>query len=225
VMERVVVADRGAAARARRGPADQPVFSPPFENMEASSHWWEPIRRMMAGFVRLGEEGEKKGKFTAQKAVKYVVTYLSTQENGTGPKLRDEDHQRLVRALKDLESRHGFEVNVVPANAEWLTRMKILTRSTIVVGVYGANLADSYFMKPSSHSMLMELFPSGYFSRDQELPARSLGIRYVAWRNEQKFTDNDLPPTVQPHEDSAEGISINPAAIVQAIRDEIKRPT
>ena len=56
--------------------------------------------------------------------------------------------------------------------------------SKIVVGVYGTNLADTYFMKPSPHTTLMEFFPSGYFSRDQELPARHLGARYIAWWNE-----------------------------------------
>lgn len=200
LMERVVIADRGAAARARDGSTDQPLFSPPFDEMEASSYWWEPIRRTMAGFVQL-EESQKKSTFTMQKTAKYVVTYLSTQEKSTGPKLRDEDHRLLVKVLKDLESRSGFEVNIVSSDTGWLDRMKILTRSTVslvlplainelrryrqvVVGVYGANLADSYFMKPSPHTILMEFFPTGHFSRDQELPARSLGIRYVAWWNE-----------------------------------------
>lgn len=200
LMERVVIADRGAAARARSSPTDQPVFSPPFDGMEASSYWWEPIRRTMAGFVQFEENSQKKSKFMTQRAVKHVVTYLSTQEKETGPKLRDEDHRLLVKTLKRLESR-GFEVNVVPANAGWLDRMKILVRSTVsttlpwvqnevlryrqvVIGVYGTNLADSYFMKPSPHTMLMEFFPAGHFSRDRELPAHSLGIRYIAWWNE-----------------------------------------
>lgn len=131
LMERVVIADRGAAARARNRPTDQPLFSAPFDGLEASNYWWEPIRRMMVGFVQLEEESQKKSKFTTQRAVKYVVTYLSTQEKATGPKLRDEDHRLLVKALKELESRSGFEVNIVPADARWLDRMKILARSTV----------------------------------------------------------------------------------------------
>lgn len=54
-----------------------------------------------------------------------------------------------------------------------------------MIGAYGTNLADSYYMKPSPHSTIMEFFLPGYFSRDQELPARSLGIQYIAWWNEQ----------------------------------------
>jgi hypothetical protein len=55
----------------------------------------------------------------------------------------------------------------------------------VVMGVYGDSLADSVFMRPSGHSTLMEFFPSGFFTRDAETAVRSLGIRYIAWWNDQ----------------------------------------
>jgi hypothetical protein len=96
-------------------------------------------------------------------------------------------------------------------------------------------------MKPSLHSTLMEFFPTGYFSREQELPARYLGTRYIAWWGDRwahptiniwrqlhiighhfrKFTGNSLPPTVQPHEGQLAEIGINPTAIIKAIREQI----
>jgi hypothetical protein len=199
VLERVVVADRSAAARVS---GSQPVFSPPFQDMVASKHWWQPVRRLMLGFLQLPDESKSKSA-AATEVTKPVVTYFSTQGKGSGPRLKDEDHNLLVKTLKTFQRTSGYEVNIVSANAPWMDRMKILVRSTvcyllfvsiikleadnylkIVIGIFGTNLADTYFMKPSPHTTLMEFFPSGYFSRDQELPARYLGWRYIAWWND-----------------------------------------
>jgi len=70
----------------------------------------------------------------------------------------------------------------------------------------------------------MEFFKSGYFSRDRELPARSLATRYIAWWNEQKLFGDTLPTHVRPTEGRVEEIPIDPAAIVQAIQEEIDAP-
>jgi len=221
VLERVVVADRSAAARAS---SNQPVFSPPFQDMVASKHWWQPVRRSMIGFLQLPDEHKSKSA-AAMEVTKPVVTYFSTQGKGSGPRLKDEDHNLLVKTLKTFQRTSGYEVNIVPANAPWMDRMKILVRSTIVIGIFGTNLADTYFMKPSPHTTLMEFFPSGYFSRDQELPARYLGWRYIAWWNDRKLSGSSLPATAPPQEGKPVEIPINPAAIIKAIREAINTPT
>lgn len=135
VLERVVIADRGAAARAVTSESNQPVFSPPFDNFKASDHWWEPIRRLMLGSLRVTEERDRESSslVKAQAAVKPVITYFSTQEKGTGPRLSESDHNALVEALKSFKKQSGFEVNVVPANARWSERMKLLVRSTVSI--------------------------------------------------------------------------------------------
>jgi hypothetical protein len=127
LLERVVVADRGAAARTR---GSQPVFSPPFEDMGASKDWWEPVRRRVTGFLQIPDESSRKSAEAAT-IMKPVVAYFSTQEKGSGPKLRDEDHLQLVKALNDFHRSYGHEVNVVPADARWTDRMRILVRSTV----------------------------------------------------------------------------------------------
>lgn len=134
VLERVVVADRGAAARARSVGDEQPAFSPPFA-MESSLHWWEPVRRMMAGFCQLADERDKKSssQLKPQAETKPVVTYLSTQEKPTGPRMGDAEHQTLVKALNEFGYHYGYEVNVVPGDATWTDRMRVLTRSTVSV--------------------------------------------------------------------------------------------
>lgn len=125
VFERVVVADRGAAARAS---GSQPVFSPPFEDLQASKYWFEPVRKVMTGFLQISEESEKKKKSMVVVDTKPVVTYLSTQEKTVGPRIKETHNQML---LKGLDSLDGIELNVVPADSRWDERMRILARSTV----------------------------------------------------------------------------------------------
>jgi hypothetical protein len=83
---------------------------------------------MMIEFLQVPEESKSAAAVTDTTP---VVTYLSTQEKGTGPRLSDADHQLLVQTLKTLHRAYGYEVNVVPANAGWTERMRILVRSTV----------------------------------------------------------------------------------------------
>jgi hypothetical protein len=124
ILERVVVADRGAAARASK---TQPVFAPPFQDLEASKYWFEPVRRTVNGFLRVPEESQR----AAAADTKPVVTYLSTQEKIVGPRLSDEDHHELVGHLNTLHRTYGYEVNVVAADVGWAERMRFLVRSTV----------------------------------------------------------------------------------------------
>ena len=137
VLERVVIADRGATARARSVGDEQPIFSPPFIAMRSSPYWWEPIRRMMTEFCRFPGEWDKKSnsQLKPQVEAKPIVTYLSTQEKPTGPRIGDAEHQTLVKALKEFGYHYGCEVNVVPGDAKWIERMRILVRSTVSASV------------------------------------------------------------------------------------------
>jgi hypothetical protein len=128
VLERVVIADRAAAAQIS---SNQPVFSPPFQDMVASKHWLQPVRKIMTGFLQISDENKKGKSAAAVTITKPVVAYLSTQENVSGPRLKDEDHKLLVKTLTKFQRSSGYEVNVVPANAAWIDRMKILVRSTV----------------------------------------------------------------------------------------------
>jgi hypothetical protein len=54
-----------------------------------------------------------------------------------------------------------------------------------VLSVSGNHLADAMFMKRTHQSTLMEFFPPNEFNRDWETVVQSMGIRYVAWQNDQ----------------------------------------
>lgn len=123
LIKRVVVADQGAARRAR---ADVPPFAVPLVELEASKGWWEPIRRNVARFLDVPEQAHKKAWLTKTET---VVTYLSRQDAARGPKLKEADHEALIEALKGLRS--GYTVHVISSEASWVERMTAIAQSTV----------------------------------------------------------------------------------------------
>ncbi|GLB42016.1 putative protein of unknown function (DUF563) [Lyophyllum shimeji] len=104
------------------------------------------------------------------KRAKKTVTYIHRQSERTGMKLREEDHQSLVRALTKMGRDYGYEVHVVSSlfdETGWTERMCAIVKSTVVLGPYGCDLLDSVFMKPSPQATLMEFFPTGKYARDE----------------------------------------------------------
>ncbi|KAH7918675.1 hypothetical protein BV22DRAFT_1100231 [Leucogyrophana mollusca] len=218
VLKRVVVADRGAATRSR---SDVPPISFPCTGSEmgASQYWWEPVRRSLAAFLGVDQALEK----TWRGKERPTITYISAQDADLGPALRNVDHDALVSALEKMGRDYSYTVNIVSSQGSWTERMTAIAKSTIVLGVYGDSLTDCLYMKPSSHSMVMEIFPPDVFVGDGEIAVRSLGTRYIAWRNNQQFSGESLPPVALPGSVPARDISVDPAAIVQAIRKEVDR--
>ncbi|KAF7977347.1 hypothetical protein HWV62_4143 [Athelia sp. TMB] len=212
VLERVLVADRSAAVRASNA---LPAFSGPFEDLAPmSSYWWEPIRRIMANFVRAVDE--HKGK-----PLPPVVTYMVAQNKG-GVILRDQDHRTFEASLKKMGKQYGYEVNVIPSNAKWFERMSVLARTTVLVGTHGLHLADSYYMRRSPHTTLIEIFPDGEYVKDNALACHSIGTRYIAWSSNGKLPSDTLPTEELSENDGhTRTVSVDTTKIVQAIRDEI----
>jgi len=211
VFERVVIADRAAAQSA----ADpNPVFAPPFLGLSASQHWWEPVRRSLAASLGVFDDLTKRKK--------PVVTYVQNQGQAHRPQLRDIDHRALVDALKEMGNDYGYEVHVVSdSGMRWEERMSAIVKSTIMLGVHGYSLLDSIYMQPYGRTTLMEFFPPGTFTRDRELPVRTLGMRYIAWWNDQKYRDDTLPEVVEPRNEQE--VLIDAQAVVRAIREELTR--
>ncbi|KAF9482293.1 hypothetical protein BDN70DRAFT_801817 [Pholiota conissans] len=174
VFERLVVADRTAAAPALEN--GQPVYAPSML-LGASANWWEPVRKNMAEFF---------GEYDVKTKAKKVITYLHTQ-GAQIPKLAEEDHEALVKALQSFGKSKGYEVNIVSTETfetDWPTQMTAIVKSSVVVGVHGYHLIDALFMRRTSQSTLVELFPKDKFVRDRELAAHSVGLHYRAlWSN------------------------------------------
>ncbi|EMD35587.1 hypothetical protein CERSUDRAFT_116315 [Gelatoporia subvermispora B] len=230
----------------RRADAEEgiPVWAAPFVGLSAEQGWWRPVRSALLRYLRISEEtGQASGRKGRKGASsKPLVTYVSMQEEPAeaGPRLLDQDHEALVAGLTSL-MREGVlgEVHVVKGNGsvpgpEWDERMSAIARSSVVLGPYGLHLADSIFMSqptPTStegqpvSSLLMEFFPPGIFIRDQEFAVRSLGMRYMAWWNDRKFTGNSLPPIIRPDETISPGLRmpLDVTAVLNALREEASR--
>jgi hypothetical protein len=117
------------------------------------------------------------------------------------------------------------------------------------LGVYGSNLFESVYMKPSPHTLVMEFFPDGTFTKDVEVVARALGFDYLAWWGNRlvlhygietlrdtheiililrKFSNQSLPlvrlPTTPSTVDAVpEKIPINAQGVIQAILEQARR--
>lgn len=122
VMERIVVADRTAAEKSLD--PNQPIFAPSM-TLEGSPYWWEPIRRALTGYYDLREGGATS---------RPVVTYLHRQGETNGPRLQDNDHELLLRALRNMARANGYELNVVStltSETAWDAKMSSIARSSV----------------------------------------------------------------------------------------------
>ncbi|KDR80331.1 hypothetical protein GALMADRAFT_61700 [Galerina marginata CBS 339.88] len=218
VYERLVIADRTVASKA--APEDLPVYSTAFD-LDASEHWWEPVRRNLAQYV---------GEYEVKPKAKKVVTYLHTQSQ-RGPKLSSDDHENLVKALEKMTNYQGYELHVVStqtSETDWVDRMTAIVKSSVILSVHGDHLMDSVFMRPTPQPTVMELFPADKFVRDREFAVHSVGLHYVAWLGNRYMVISDvrlcsqfgfdLPPVSPPHN---EAIEIDIEAIVRSIHESL----
>lgn len=123
VYERLVVADRTAAkANVEEG---WPAYTSAFD-LDASEHWWEPVRKNLAQFL---------GEYDVKPNAKKAVTYLHTQSESSA-KLSRADHDALVKALQLMADRQGYELHVVStqtAETDWTERMRAIVKSSVSI--------------------------------------------------------------------------------------------
>lgn len=153
VFDRVVIVDRGAAARAQV--AGIWSSNNGLEvNPEIEKDWFEPVRQNLAGMVEAEVLANSGGK-------KQVVTYISNQrrlsgaDSGRMGRLRDADHTALVEGLRGLG--RNVKVNVVEEDLGWKERMAAVVGSTVrLVGFTGHRnvMLTNYILELDSASAL-----------------------------------------------------------------------
>lgn len=128
MFERIVLADRGAASRTHfaDGSAD-PEWAGPFLDLEASDNWIAPLRAAIAGHVGASDI-DHAGGWWKRGEERPVVVYISKQLDAQGPKLKADDHKKLVAALRRMS---GPEVIIVDAKMPWHERMRAIVRATV----------------------------------------------------------------------------------------------
>jgi len=97
-------------------------------------------------------------------------------------------------------------------------------QSSVMLGVYGETLVHSVFMKPSAPvPTLIEFFPDGRFTNENEFITRSLGIDYIAWRNTKNYPRGSLPPISPPGNSEGQILTIDVNAVIQTVKERMKR--
>ena len=129
LLDRVVVADRGAAQRAGLA-QDVPAWMPAFSALVASKDWFEPIRHTLAEFFGVAEDAGTR-----------TVTYLARQDGPEGERLRAADHAAMLDALAGL-AKSGVTVHVVDEQASWTERMRAVAQSTVSPFVRASQMTD-----------------------------------------------------------------------------------
>ena len=119
VLERVVIADRGAATKATSADGF-PYWLAPFMDFTTTKNWWEPVRSGLSRVMRVAENSNE-----------VLVTYISRQDVESGPTLKSEDHDVLVEELGKLARDTKCTIRVVPHSAPWQDKVLTILRSTV----------------------------------------------------------------------------------------------
>lgn len=182
VFERLVIGDRIAAEHSEQWAGLYKYAAPAFQLPGSGVNFWSPLRRALVQYIGQGytlpdmvdvPSVSKKSKAERKKT---VITYVSRQNWGRRT-LNPKDHDNLVKALKGLERRHGYEVNVV--SMDELSRkdqLVLASRTTVMMGVHGNGLTHAVWMDPSRRPALFEFFADKGVSYDYEYPSMCCSV-------------------------------------------------
>ncbi|KAJ7246408.1 hypothetical protein C8J57DRAFT_1360417 [Mycena rebaudengoi] len=208
VFDRVLLVDRSAAMPAYNYQRYQRTAAVPF-GLPGSVNWWMTIRNNVVQFAGV-DPAEGEGTTSNP-----VITYISRQEWGRRM-LIQEDHEKLVRELRMLEYRYGWEVNVVvPERMTRLEQLQLAARTTILMGVHGNGLTSLLFMKPNPRSTVIEFFYPGGFAHDYEYTARALGMAHYGFWGSEAFTSPASPLPAYPEGFQGNSIPIDGEAVAE----------
>ncbi|EJD51098.1 hypothetical protein AURDEDRAFT_143041 [Auricularia subglabra TFB-10046 SS5] len=175
--ERVVLASMGAAAHVW---GDAVSWAPPFF-VPAPDNWWSAIRTRIHDGIGLPSSSVP------------VVTYMT--QGRAGLRLGGATREALVHGLEKLAQATGAELHILdPTDTRtrsFKNRAELIARSRILIGSPSAALDDAVFLRPGA--TLMEFFPPGVMLHDHGLPARMMGVEYIAWWGDKSFSASDIP--------------------------------
>ncbi|KAJ6605665.1 hypothetical protein B0H10DRAFT_2167111 [Mycena sp. CBHHK59/15] len=243
----VLLTDRSAS---HRGPVcgsqTQRIAAEAVEAMRAKGQlvgarvggWWEPVRSAVLRFagaeydilpnadsqVVLSDDTAE-GDLQLPMPAKIVVTYISRQSAGKR-KLTPESHAGLVAALEELVERKGATWELDVMEAEKLTKdeqLRIIARTTILLGVHGNGLSHLVFMPPTRISTVIEMFYPGGFAHDYQWTTHALGMTHFAVWNDTYRTYPNKPDVKYPDGFQDDYIPAHGPAIAQLIEDRAER--
>jgi hypothetical protein len=122
VFERLIVMDRGAAARAVTG-HDLQAWEGAYKATNAGDAWLTPLRENLLGHLGLNDHEGKK-----------VLTYLSSAPHNStysAAKLDESSGDEFFQALEKMSKSQGYELHVIDEAASWNERMRSVARSSV----------------------------------------------------------------------------------------------
>lgn len=178
--ERVVLVSMGAASAIW---GDAVSWAPPLF-VPAPDAWWSAVRARVHASLAPPAPAD---------ADRPVVVYMTHGRAGLrlGPATRD----ALIAGLERLARNAGAEVHVLdpgaPALQTFAARAALVARARVLLGTPSPALDDAVFLRPGA--ALFEFFPPGVMLHEHALPARSMGLDYVAWWGGRSFGAEGLP--------------------------------
>lgn len=108
--------------------------------IDVADDFWEPIRKaILSNMIDYVPALNQRGHITAPPQVVSdlpIVTYISRQ--GGGRRLRPEDHENLVNALKELERQGLCHFHVAQMEKMSLKeQLQLVAKTTVIVSVSG----------------------------------------------------------------------------------------
>ncbi|KAG8907553.1 hypothetical protein FRB99_003711 [Tulasnella sp. 403] len=222
ILDTVALTERYAAKRAKNIPYQNKVSYLP-HRVPGSRHWWEPVRYSILEFAGMHRRPDG----TIEKPKKPVITYVSRQ-GGPRRALTQESDEQLVKALKELETKHGWEVNVLfMQHMSKADQIKAAGRSTILIGVHGNGLTALLWMLPSPSATVMEIFVPGAYAPDYSVPADMVGIEhYGIWHDQWFRTHGNEKLKVRfPYGFHGTNITVDGPTVARLCEERILRPT
>ncbi|ESK98387.1 hypothetical protein Moror_137 [Moniliophthora roreri MCA 2997] len=220
----VLLVDRSAAFRGSFcGSQTQRTASEAWEYMkfqgllagERVGGWWEPVRAAVLRFA-----GAQEG--VASEMQMYHRCHLCQPPGRGRRKLTEESHKSLVNSLQEMSERRGIELILM--EAEKLSKdeqLRVIARTTILLGVHGNGLTHLVFMPPTRASTVIEIFCPGGFAHDYHWTTRALGMSHFAVWNDTAYTYPNEPEVDYPEGFQENHIPVHGPAVVKIIVDRV----
>ncbi|KAH7907338.1 hypothetical protein BJ138DRAFT_992229, partial [Hygrophoropsis aurantiaca] len=230
LLDRVVFSDRAAAMNGqnflRTGRSASEAFALGGAG-GGGGEWWAPVRDNVVRFAGLDTRSwlpfgaDVRDKSLLDAPQKPVITYISRQDWGRRM-LIPEDHEGLVRALRALEERYGWEVHVVSMDKlSRVEQIRLAARTTVMLGVHGNGLTSLVWMQPSPRATVIEFFFPGGFAHDYEYTARALGMVHVGFWGNESFTAPNTPPAAYPEGFQGNSIPLDGEAVARVVVERV----
>ncbi|KAF9525434.1 hypothetical protein CPB83DRAFT_859556 [Crepidotus variabilis] len=206
--------------------------------------FWEPLRRrvvqnmakrgtnQITSLITPRGRASKKEDSLLKSSVlshtrKPLVLYISRQAT-PHRRLRTEDDEDLIRALEALDIEGVCEFQAVKMEKlNFQDQIKLIARSTVLIGLHGNGLTHQIWMPSSPQSTIIEIFYPKMYLHDYEMLALNVGHKHYAVWNDTFVTypeGETFPGTRTGPELHSVTIPVQGQTVAQIVRERLATP-